>query len=243
MENKNKIIIGIILILLIVVAIIYTQKNIKPTVGGIFVGSKNSKISIAPFATEKSETEYLTINTTMPVASQEKFPEIYNFVDGIRREFMKDFDSLTPEDIKFIQLGGDRKYDFTVATRVATSTNTVTYIVEVYKFTGGAHGGTDVGTFTYDKDGKFVSLSDVMQGDYLKTISELSRKHFYDILGDVADKTGTDPIMDNYKAWYLTDKDIVFIFGQYSVGPYVFGIQEFSIPKSSISNFISTKFK
>ena len=44
-------------------------------------------------------------------------------------------------------------------------------------------------------------------------------------------------------SYALYRKDIVFIFGQYSVGPYVFGIQEFSIPKSSINNSISEKFK
>lgn len=243
MKNTNKIVFGIITILIIILVIFYTQKKTNsPTVGDKYASS-NSEISVASFATEKSETEYLTINTVLPIASQEKFPELYNFVDGLRREFMHNFDSLTPEDIKFIHLGGDRKYDFTVSTKVATSTNTVTYIIEVYSFTGGAHGGTEVGTFTYDKEGKFVTLDSVLEGDYLTTLSALSRKYFYDILGESSLKSGTEPKQENFSSWYLTQANIIFIFGQYSVGPYSFGIQEFSIPKTSISNLISPKFK
>ena len=41
----------------------------------------------------------------------------------------------------------------------------------------------------------------------------------------------------------LTDKNVVFIFGQYQVGPYVLGIQEFPVAKNSILNILMTEYK
>lgn len=240
MKNKNTIIILVLATIIFIGVFYYVKKTNKIN---IIPRSENTVVHTSEMKTQTKETEYLTFSMTYPVSSEEKFPELYSFIDEQRNDFMSDFNSLTIEDIKFMELGGDRKYDFTLTTRIATSTNTVTYIVEAYRFTGGAHGGTEIGTFTYDSQGKFLTLDSVLQGEYLNKLSTLSTKYFYDILGDTAQSTATEPNKENFSLWYLTPKEIVFIFGQYSVGPYAFGIHEFNIQKDLISNLLRPKFK
>ncbi len=200
------------------------------------------------FTTEKNQTDYMTMDLSYPESAAINYPELFAYVQKSKQDFLDDFNSLTPTDIQTMHLGGDRKYNFTLTTNVATSTKTVTYIVEVYTFTGGAHGGTSVATFTYDAGGKLVTLQDVFMAPYLQKVSDLAHNYFYatidpGYLQPDSVNAGTAPTAENYSAWYLTDKNIVFIFGQYQVGPYVLGIQEFPLSKQSIADILSPKFK
>jgi hypothetical protein len=54
---------------------------------------------------------------------------------------------------------------------------------------------------------------------------------------------GTSPDYENYRAWYITNDQIVFIFGQYQVGPYVLGIQEFKLDKNKLKNILKSQYE
>jgi hypothetical protein len=183
---------------------------------------------IAQMTTEHLETEYAVVDMSYPVprSSVKEYTEIFEFINEARADFESSFDDAQVK--KWITDRGE-KYNFTLNTTVATSSKTVTYILELYKETGGAHGGTIVRTFTYDANKKLVTLDDIFDGAYLEKISVLARTYLSKKLGEdtvpqmLAE--GTAPTPDNYSAWILSDDSITFIFQQYQVGPYVIGLK------------------
>ncbi len=201
----------------------------------------------AQMITEKSAGKYYTMDLSYPQSSTSQYPEVYTFATSTVADFLSQAENISNDDAKIMNLGGDRIYNLTMTTRVATSTQTITYILEAYTFMGGAHGNTSVATFTYDKSGKLVTLDDIFSAPYLEKIAKMSRTYFYNTLGDYANPEmidpGTEATTTNFSTWYLTDQNIIFIFGQYQVGPYVIGMPEFAIAKSDLSDIISKKYK
>jgi hypothetical protein len=237
MSSINKILL-VVLILIIFFGFFYFRKN------------STSNISVLPIAsltTEKSEGKYYTMDLSYPESSVTKYPEIYAFATSTVQDFLNQAENISDSDAAMMGLGGDRIYNLTMTTRIATSTQTVTYIIEAYTFMGGAHGNTDVATFTYDKAGKLVTLDDIFSAPYLEKIAGLSRTYFYNTLGDYMNPEMIDPgttaTTTNFSTWYLTDANITFIFGQYQVGPYVIGMPEFSISKTNLSDILSEKYQ
>jgi hypothetical protein len=204
-------------------------------------------VGASALVSEKTAGKYYTMNLSYPQSGPTRYPEIFNFVAQSKSDFLSQFGNISDSDAATLGLGGDQKYEYDMTTRIATSTKTVSYIIEVYEFTGGAHGNTDVATFTYDKSGKLVTLDDFFAAPYLDRVAGLSRTYFYGTLGDYAEPemidAGTEATTTNFSAWYLTDQNITFIFGQYQVGPYVIGMPEFSIARSALSDIISQKYK
>lgn len=186
----------------------------------------------APLVTEKQEFDYYTFDLQYPDPAKSDLPQIQELVRTEKENFLKDYGALTQEDIKFLELGGDRVYNLDIKTKIATTSRTISYVVSVYTFTGGAHGGTTVHAFTY-KDGKLLSLSDVIPNVDYRALSERARAYFYKKLPDVTRsdiEAGTEARAENFGTWYLSGDSIVFVFGQYSIGPYAIGIQELPIP-------------
>jgi len=227
-----------LVLIIIVIGFFYFVKMQKPTV---------SVLPVASLVSEKLSGKYYTADLSYPQSSATQYPEVYAFATSTVQDFLSQAENISDSDVQIMGLGGDRIYNLTVTTRVATSSQTVTYIVSAYTFTGGAHGNTAVATFTYDKSDKLVTLDDVFSAPYLDKIAKLARTYFYNILGDYKNPEmidlGTTATSTNFSDWYLTDQNITFIFGQYQVGPYVIGMPEFSIAKTALSDILSEKFK
>ena len=247
---SKKIFITVIVIIALIFGVVYFNRSGKRAntsgVSNISTSSTISGISVPQLTTEKSETEYATVDESYPKVDGQKYPELFSYIKKSKQDFLDESASITKEDAIKMNLGGDRKYNFVLNTRFATSTKTITYIVEVYTYTGGAHGATTDATFTYDKRGKYVVLDNVLTFPYLEKISNLARTYFYDKLVQDSQKqtidTGTEPVKENFSVWYMTDNSIVFMFGQYSIGPYVLGIQEFPLNKQSIKDIINPNY-
>lgn len=202
---------------------------------------------IAPMQTQNASSTYAEMMLKYPKSDSKNLKEIYNLVTKEKNDFWKQYGTLTAEQAKEMYIRADNQYQLFIDTTVATSSKTVTYIVQIYQFLGGAHGGTSVQTFTYDISGKLVTIDKVFENNYLDVVSIMSKQYFLDKMGDYylpeAVESGTLPNTENYSSWYLTDKQVTFIFGQYQVGPYVLGIQEFPIDKSKIQEILKPEFK
>jgi hypothetical protein len=236
MSKLNKILLVVLILCFFVSIFFYFQK-----------AQKNSSVYIAPILTENNQGKYYTMELSYPESSPTKFPEIYDFASSTIADFLSQVQDISDSDAVIMGLDTNNKYDLQINTRIATSTQTVTYILEAYTFTGGAHGNTNVATFTYDNTGKLVTLDNFFSLPYLDKIAGLARTYFYNTLGDYANSEMIDPgttaTTTNFSDWYLTDKNITFIFGQYQVGPYVIGMPEFSIDRTTLSDIVSAKFK
>jgi len=182
---------------------------------------------------EKTSGAAYVIDLEYPQSSEDSLPEIKQNIDKIKSDF---FGFIPPN-------GQERGYSMTMRTSVFTSSSTITYKIETYRDTGGAHGNISETTFTYDEQGTFTSLDDILSSSKsLDTLSTLSRTYFYKKLGEgqkeVIDR-GTDPTRENFDTWYITDDGITFVFQQYQVGAYTIGVQEFLISRSVVSGIFN----
>lgn len=202
-------------------------------------------LAVAPFTTNTIETDFYTISVTQPKDAEKDFPELFVVTKKTINEFEKQYGNFSEEDIEKLNLG-EKTYDLQIDTTVATSSNTVSYIVSMYQYTGGAHGITAVKAFTYDKDNHFVGEKELFgENDWRPVVSRLAyeflKEKLKDATTDQALKEGTAPVGENLAVWYMRGDDVVFVFGQYQIGPYVLGIQEVSIPKEKLAEVLIIK--
>jgi hypothetical protein len=87
------------------------------------------------------------------------------------------------------------------------------------------------------------SLSDLYSEAVYQYLSDYSRKVMPGILAkndikvsDIQDmfNDGTSPNKDNWSSFYFKGENLVIIFGQYQIGPYVIGINELEVPLNSL---------
>jgi hypothetical protein len=120
---------------------------------------------------------------------------------------------------------------------------------DIYTFTGGAHGNTQVVTKTYDfKTGKEIKLADIFntKNNYLTQIVNLIRpKLTKQLQMPTLDwiTTGTAPVPKNYQAFLLTPSSIIFIFQQYQVAARVEGMPEVEIKWEQVKELLNPQFK
>lgn len=232
---------GVLIILLVLIFIL--SRSQKPGTSAGRVGT------IAPMINEYASTTYYEIKLQYPESSSSSLPEIAALVGSQESQFMSDVDqaSATTES-QAINFANGGPWSFYIDTRVATSSKTTSYILDIYNYEGGAHGVTDVYAFTYDNSGrKLLAQSDVLKNasSTYSTLSTLARAYFNKKFPDGEAfnlNAGTLPEPDTFSTWYLSGSDIVFVFGQYTIGPYVLGIQEFPVATSSIPTLLTGNY-
>jgi hypothetical protein len=198
-------------------------------------------------STQTIETDLYTMKIHAPLDSLQKIPEVATMISQATSSFQKQIDSLTPDDITELGLDDDRKYDLQIDTSIATSSGTVSYIIKIYEFTGGAHGNTTVQVFNYTNKGKYITEGDVFVSPWKQTVSQLAKAYLIADLGENINMDmlidGTTPNNDHFNTWYITPDSIVFVFGQYEVGPYSIGIREVPLSKTVLSSVLKEPFK
>ncbi len=137
----------------------------------------------------------------------------------------------------------------------------VSYVFKSYEFTGGAHGGTGLFTFTFNKDGRLrieqilnltrensIALTRIL-GERLKvSLGELYNEKFlseglglaYIKEDGTFDKTKSDgfDFISNFENFVVTDEGITFIFSQYQVGPYAAGMPEVLLTWEELGDYL-----
>jgi hypothetical protein len=211
--------------------------------GGFLWWKKQQPVFVPSLVNHVIETDTYVMENNIPSAAEASYPELYTYVT----QQMKDFEAQygQDEDLKQIQTA---PYELQIDTKIATSTQTISFIVSMYQYTGGAHGNTTIQTFTYDKLGKYITDKDVFASpDWKSQVSPYIQQYLSEHIGKYSTSEqiqgGTNPTKDNLNVWYLTDDAVVFIFEQYTVGPYVLGIQEVSVPKQEITGLLQKTFK
>lgn len=203
---------------------------------------RTNKVGIAELATNTIETDFYTMKVTQPVDAEKKFPELFAVTKNAITLFEKQYGSASST------VDALAPYDLQIDTTVATTSHTVSYVVSIYEYTGGAHGGTAIRSFTYDKDNTFVGEKDLFgESNWRPVVSELAYAYLKEKLKenttDEVLKEGTAPIGNNLDVWYMRGEYIVFVFGQYQIGAYALGIQEVPIAKEKLSGILTETFK
>jgi len=126
---------------------------------------------------------------------------------------------------------------------VYEDTNHISFLLNVYQFTGGAHGTTSLIPITYSKQTKkLLSLEEAVQPtrkDWLSVLSTEARKQLntqvqkqkFASSEDWISK-GTEPAKENFAIFTLEKNSVRIIFSQYQVGPYSSGMPEIIVPRT-----------
>lgn len=140
--------------------------------------------------------------------------------------------------------------DFDANYSITENAHLISYDFQIYRFSGGAHGGTNAETYTFDKkSGARVLLNDLfMEGaPYLERISAHTRARLLATLGEYKDEKwiteGTDPTQKNFQSFLVDGDSLTIIFGEYQVGPYVIGVSEIQVPLSTLSDILKPEYR
>jgi len=119
--------------------------------------------------------------------------------------------------------------------------STISIVINVYNFEGGAHGATYKISANYDiENKKEITLADFYSGqeNYLQKISDYCiadlTKQIIEKMGDAEGtyiQEGAGPVAENFKIFLINKDNITFYFPQYQVAPYVLGEFQVIIPR------------
>ena len=170
-----------------------------------------------------------------------------SFIDSVFKVFKEDND----EQIRYASEEGyephDVDYEYIINTEIHYGNNKdiIGHFINMYQYTGGAHGGTFITCRNYRlEDGSVVTLDNYFKPGYEKVlIPVLERKLLeYAECGsrDELDEHGyfsNEPmfVSENFE---IRQDTIDFIYNQYDIAPYATGITTLSVPTEMIREII-----
>lgn len=135
-----------------------------------------------------------------------------------------------------------RPHALDISCEVQTTGKLVSFSIQTYQYTGGAHGGADVTYYNIantDK-AKNLSLSDLFQPgfDYKYVLTNVIKQQ----MQAEAAKNGDMPYwfesISDDQSFSFEKGNLVIHFGQYEIAPYAAGMPEFTIPAHSFQNLL-----
>ena len=112
----------------------------------------------------------------------------------------------------------------------------INVLLSVYSYTGGAHGGSRLKSFVYDKKQRLLVETPLQLGTSYAVLSEACRSYLsqqggagWESASDRAERLqwiekGTAPIESNYRVFTYDGETLTVYFGEYQVAPYSEGI-------------------
>jgi hypothetical protein len=246
MKNEHKIGVLVLMALSAIGAILVTRHY-------FFTQSQEPAGLIIQSISDTQETLYATYRIAYPRLAKEH--EVFNvaidaFIDGQKNVFLMQaeenwkarYNTQSPGESIPEKPSVDEKFPLIITwSQEQLNQRYVSIALEVYGFSGGAHGSTIIKTFNYDVLNKrMIRLSDLYppQSDYLTVLSEHAisqlRQQQEDVnLDDLPDMIadGAGPREENFEAFTFSGDTVTLYFQQYQVGPYVIGIPKVTIPR------------
>jgi hypothetical protein len=125
---------------------------------------------------------------------------------------------------------------------VLNCSHLLTFYIEQYAFTGGAHGlQTRDYTVVNLRSGRTVSLNEIFSGDYEAALTDILTKEVRKMHNIDADKKLTDcgffvEAIKPTNNFYLTINGIGFFYNHYEIAPYANGPDDIFIPFADLKN-------
>ena len=169
------------------------------------------------------------------------------FIDSIIELFKEE----NKEEIRFAKEEGyeprDIDYEYVINTEVHYGNNRdiIGHFINMYQYTGGAHGGTFITCRNIRlEDGSVVTLDDYFKPGYEKVLLPVLERKLLEYAEcssrEELDEHGyfsNDPLFvsDNFE---IRQDTIDFIYNQYDIAPYSTGITTLSVPEDEIRSII-----
>lgn len=170
-----------------------------------------------------------------------------HFIDSVLNIFKEE----NSEQIRYAQEEGfeprDIDYEYVINTEVHYGNNRdiIGHFINMYQYTGGAHGGTFITCRNYRlEDGSIVTLDNYFKPGYEKVLLPVLERKLLEYAEcssrDELDEHGyfsNEPmfVSDNFE---IRKDTIDFIYNQYDIAPYSTGITTLSVPEDEIRSII-----
>lgn len=189
--------------------------------------------------TFKKKTSYFSMDVNIPVVKGLKNATFEKELNSEIENKILSFASKLEKDGKEYEKIAKEKgfpvhpYELVVIYKVQyNKSNLLSYTMDVYYYTGGAHGMTERYAYNIDNKASIVlKLQDLFKKDY--NYKEVINNEIMEEIKESPEGTyfanEFKTILDN-QPFYFTDKGIVIYFGLYEIAPYVTGIPEFTVP-------------
>ncbi|MCG1012877.1 DUF3298 and DUF4163 domain-containing protein [Tepidanaerobacter sp. GT38] len=110
--------------------------------------------------------------------------------------------------------------------------------IEMYWFSGGAHGMTVLKSVTFDvATGRIYRLQDLFKenSDYVKRLTDIIKRQIQERdVPVIVDFTSIEPDQD----FYIENATLVIYFQLYELAPYAYGFPTFKIPTQEIEDIL-----
>ncbi|MBE6059254.1 MAG: DUF4163 domain-containing protein [Clostridium sulfidigenes] len=187
--------------------------------------------------------KYVSVNINKPIVKIAKNKEAEGIINNKISKRINDFEEyitkLSIRDNEYnIKVGLEPKpYVINVNNNVTYNKNNILSItLNLYSYTGGAHGSSVDETFNFDINtgnrgviedflGNNRNYNKIILDNVKATINKNPELYFK----EAVDKLNVIPYNQKF---FLTDKDLVIYFDEYEIAPYVAGIPKFYIPLS-----------
>lgn len=238
---KNKIIWLIIaIIIVLIIVIIYDAKKynwFEKTPEDILSMSVSSVSQSDNFFNIKAE--YPQFKDIDPIFNKKISDFVTGEIDDFKKEATDNWqarkDTATPEYP--VPDNPEQPFDF-IANWTPTQLNAkhISFTINIYYFSGGAHGNDEVSTFNYDiATNKEITILDFLNNsqENLNKVSELAVKDInFQLMSkglqaddslDQMIKDGTKPTTENFKNFNFDKNKLIIYFQKYQVAPGVVG--------------------
>ncbi len=170
-----------------------------------------------------------------------------HFIDSVLNIFKEE----NREQIRYAQEEGfeprDIDYEYVINTEVhyGNGRDIIGHFINMYQYTGGAHGGTFITCRNYRlEDGSVVTLDNYFKPGYEKVLIPILEKKLLEYAEcssrDELDEHGyfsNEPmfVSENFE---IRKDTIDFIYNQYDIAPYSTGITTLSVPNDEIRSIL-----
>lgn len=274
---KNKLIIFVTLLVVAILAVVFA--GIK-----IFNSKKTTQdVSASVSATSSSRTveektisdknNFYEITAKYPLDSLDKGGDIASFINTKIKEKQEEWKiggQIWSDEQDLNKKYPDRPimkyvYDISYKSYESKDHHTISYVFNIYEYTGGAHGNSIVFTYSFNENGKLdidkilniadnnndIALSRVLADNILKSSNDMYSKDmvmnglglaYLKDDGKTFDKVKCDCdgffYGSNFQKFYITDQGITFMFNQYEVAPGAAGIVEVNLPWYILKSYL-----
>lgn len=276
--KRNQIVLLILLIITLSALIfsfwkISKNSNQVPTTTSIMSNSVKSGFVEEKTITDKND--FYEISVKYPVDSRDTKKEIETFISYLvenKQQEWKVGGEIYNEEKALSNLYPDRpemvySYDISYETFESPNKGAVSYVFTAYQFSGGAHGSTQINTFTFDNEGR-VDIEDMLNISENNNDIELSRILAAKIKKEQDEMFIEDMMMkgmglaylkadgvtldkekcncdgffygSNLQNFYILDEGITFLFNQYQIAPGALGVIKTTLDWETLSPYLKS---
>jgi len=255
-------IIGILLIIIIILIpdILVLRKKTPINEGG---AENNLQFSVVSISQTDSfyniQVEYPQFKNVDPAFNQKISELITGEIDAFKKDSKDNWEArrATAPPENPVPENPTTPFDF-IASWTPTQLNNkyLSFVINIYSFSGGAHGITEVNAFNYDvAKKKEITMTDFLNSSpqSLEKLSQLAAQEVTSQLessGVQIDdnlkqmiQQGTQPTSDNYNNFNFNYNSLIIYFEQYQVAPGYIGPVTITFYRSTLSeNSISSDY-